>query len=312
MSNVFLTDLTEITSPNSTDIVYIVHDPSGTPVDRKCTIGNILALNPSGILPVTNLGSLTSGFTASADYISLFSASGTWAITLPTGLSDTVIHKIILDFSTASGSQPTLSSSGNLKWKNNAAAPTYSTTSGLRNVITATTVDGGDNWILEHQSYGGIETTFTQPTLSANGSIGGASFAVSPSAIYDSSHDAWMAFNNNTSDSWNTPSGQLGNIIIYNPVALKVSKVTKRNETAGWGVHTAGSLYGSNDNVTYTKIMDYTNANTSGGASWDINISSANQAYYKYYKDVITSASSLTYGAICSEYDLTGTYIAII
>ncbi len=38
-----LRDLTAITTPSSTDILYIVHDPSGTPVDRKITVANLLA-----------------------------------------------------------------------------------------------------------------------------------------------------------------------------------------------------------------------------------------------------------------------------
>ncbi len=33
-------DMTEDTSPLSTDIVYVVHDPGGSPVDRKVTLGN--------------------------------------------------------------------------------------------------------------------------------------------------------------------------------------------------------------------------------------------------------------------------------
>lgn len=42
----YIESLTEITAPNASDVVYVVNDPSGTPLDRKCTIGNLVASSP--------------------------------------------------------------------------------------------------------------------------------------------------------------------------------------------------------------------------------------------------------------------------
>ena len=42
MADSKLADLTAITTPATTDILYLVHDPAGTPVDRKITVANLL------------------------------------------------------------------------------------------------------------------------------------------------------------------------------------------------------------------------------------------------------------------------------
>lgn len=47
MASSKLADLTATTTPASTDIVYVVVDPSGTPLDRKSTIGNLV----NGLFP---------------------------------------------------------------------------------------------------------------------------------------------------------------------------------------------------------------------------------------------------------------------
>jgi hypothetical protein len=47
MSASKLTALTALTTPLSTDIIYVVHDPSGTPVSEKCTLANLAANMPA-------------------------------------------------------------------------------------------------------------------------------------------------------------------------------------------------------------------------------------------------------------------------
>lgn len=42
MADKQLKNLAEISSPETTDIVYLVHDPSGTPADKKITLANLL------------------------------------------------------------------------------------------------------------------------------------------------------------------------------------------------------------------------------------------------------------------------------
>lgn len=158
------------------------------------------------------------------------------------------------------------------------------------------------------------DTHWIQPTLSADGTLGGDSFAVSASSEYSSSYPAWKAFDNNNSNEWHANStGTSPNLpqslIIYNPNALNVTniKITNRKEVATYA--TAGNIYGSNDNSTYTLISAFTNTTgTTALAEWNIDLSS-NANYYKYYKieftNVTYSSSSHSFGI--TQVDLTAT-----
>ena len=42
MADSKLADLAEDTSPTTDDLVYVVNDPTGTPGDKKVTLGNLL------------------------------------------------------------------------------------------------------------------------------------------------------------------------------------------------------------------------------------------------------------------------------
>lgn len=63
MADQKLIDLTATTTPAVTDLAYIVVDPSGTPLDRKVTLANILALAPS-LLVESGTGTKISALTA--------------------------------------------------------------------------------------------------------------------------------------------------------------------------------------------------------------------------------------------------------
>lgn len=71
-----LTGLTELTTPTTTDILYIVDDPGGTPLSRKITRDNLIA-NWVGSSNITTLGTLTTGVWSATD-VSL-AAGGTGA-----------------------------------------------------------------------------------------------------------------------------------------------------------------------------------------------------------------------------------------
>lgn len=60
MADSKLTDLTADTAPTSDDLLYLVNDPAGTPVDRKVTVGNLAASAPfSGLYaPLSVAGKL--------------------------------------------------------------------------------------------------------------------------------------------------------------------------------------------------------------------------------------------------------------
>ena len=50
MADTAVHNMTEITAPASTDLVYLDVDPAGTPVDRKCTIANLITAGIESIL----------------------------------------------------------------------------------------------------------------------------------------------------------------------------------------------------------------------------------------------------------------------
>src|SRR5574344_739128 len=101
-------------------------------------------------------------------------ANGTWVVTRLT--ADT----FSLNGSAGNG---TYTSGGtvrkaNFKWsyKNGGKAPTsYSIISGVRNILVFKTHDNGSTWEAEYKTYGAVEVNFVQPTLGANGTLGGSS-----------------------------------------------------------------------------------------------------------------------------------------
>ena len=71
-----LADLTEITSLNDSDLMYVVSDPSGTPADKKLSYSNL----KSSLSAVDNVN------------INVFTATGTW--TKPTGLKFIIVEVV--------------------------------------------------------------------------------------------------------------------------------------------------------------------------------------------------------------------------
>ena len=141
---------------------------------------------------------------------------------------------------------------------------------------------------------------WTQPILSANGTLGGSSFAVSASSEFNSSWQAYMAFDGNyTSSGWVTRGVQNPSwITFYNPVALNVTSLTFTNRHGGSNaseVFTAGAIYGSNNNSDWTEIKTYTNSVTACLGTWTVNLSN-NSNYYKYYKITGTSFTGTNNG----------------
>lgn len=123
------------------------------------------------------------------------------------------------------------------------------------------------------------KTSWTQPTLSANGSVGGASFAVSASAA---TNPAYYAFDFSSSTYWRSGTAS-GWIQFYNPIPLLVSNIR-------WGYFwcypTGGTVAGSNDGSTWTTIWSWTNNNA---ADFNINVNS--DTAYKYHRINITGVN---------------------
>ena len=61
-----LLDFTTITTPAATDYLYLVRDPTGSPLDKKITYANLLA-TWIGTSNITTLGTIATGTWAATD-----------------------------------------------------------------------------------------------------------------------------------------------------------------------------------------------------------------------------------------------------
>lgn len=295
---------------------------SGSTCDVDKVADNLMHLkyNAGGLLPVNNLGTVTSNITLDPNKIDVADITASITISLPTtGFISGVENKCILNFTTTNASSPILPTG--LKWsdKSKGVVPSaYSTLSGVRNVLVFTTYDGGTTWEAEYATYGVVEVPFVQPTLSANGTLGGVSFAVAASNhqhTSDYDYDAWHAFDGITSGQQNSygASSVPFDYIIYNPNPLKISNIQGMNIYAVGYCVLAATVFGSNDNLTWRSLTSFTNSSTAVFATWNITIPTNQQNYYNYYKISGLTAQTNAYGTCgIQEFTLTATYIATI
>lgn len=140
------------------------------------------------------------------------------------------------------------------------------------------------------------ETRFNQPTLTADGTLGGNYFAVYADSHYStsSSYVTWHAVDGNANTDWLsktiTSSKPEVNFILYNPDALRIESIeiiNRHNSNCGY---TAGSVLASNTNSNYTTIKSgFTNSNTTKLSPWTIQVGDSN--YYKYIRLHFTAYS---------------------
>lgn len=128
-----------------------------------------------------------------------------------------------------------------------------------------------------------VENTWVQPTISSDGTLGGNRFACKASSV-NSSDNPYKAFDSNNETQF-TLNANTGTMTIYNPVAIKISSVSIRNGYQSSWVRaiTSGTIYGSNDNASWTQLKTFTNSNKTVSAVWSIDMST-NSNYYKYYR----------------------------
>jgi len=259
----------------------------------------------TGLLPLTAKGTVNSNFTLDLNKVDTASVTASITISLPTsGFVSGYENKCVLDFSLDIGY--TLTPPSGVKWANG-TAPTYSTLSGVRNILIFTTRDGGTTWEGEYSARGGVETAFVQPTLSSNGTLGGGSFAVYASSYYSASYDAYKAADNDAGTQWVSAVTSGFYYIWYNPTALKVTSISMTNRPSeGYNI-TGYTLYGSNDNSNWTALVTGTNSVSGASATWSVDVPSANRGYYTYYK-LYVSSGNIEPGLI--QATLTATYIA--
>lgn len=137
--------------------------------------------------------------------------------------------------------------------------------------------------------------SWTRPNLSANGSMGGTSFAVSVDNIYDGNYPAWKAVDGNTTTGDNCwASGTNGFphwYAFYNPDPLKVTQLQIMNRvyTASYANIQNYQIQISDNGSSWTTIYTGTNSNNTSGSTWTINLSSVNYKPSKYFRIYITS-----------------------
>lgn len=128
------------------------------------------------------------------------------------------------------------------------------------------------------------KTPWTQPTLTANGTAGGDSFAVSASAEGTGTqfHPAYNAFDNNSSTYWRSGT-TTGWIQFYNPVPLLAQSI---RWIYFYCYPTGGTVEGSNDGGTWKAVSTWTNS-----IAGDFDIQVGSDAAYRYYRVNITGVN---------------------
>lgn len=150
------------------------------------------------------------------------------------------------------------------------------------------------------------ETSWSQPTLSSNGTIGSSSFAVQASSEY-STYYAWKAFDNTASTAWAVQSAGSTSLpatmLIYSSTPIKVSSITITNRS-GYNIgFTSGSVSAGNTSSASTVLVSsWSNSNVTSGSSWNIRVGSSN--FYNYHKITVTGFNNGTYRPQCVQIDL--------
>lgn len=145
------------------------------------------------------------------------------------------------------------------------------------------------------------ETAWTQPILTANGTMGGDSFACTASS-YMTVYYPYFAFASGEpayASAWATTTTQ-STYDWYNPEPIKITNIRIKNGIEANYSITEGSVLGSNDYSTWTTLKTFTNSTTTALAEWDIDLSD-NTELYKYYRISITKGNP-TYVAIGRMY----------
>lgn len=269
--------------------------------------GSYKSINNDGLLQVEDLGITTSNFSLELNKTNIAVITASLTISLPTtGFINGVENKCVLNFTTTSASSPTIYTTGTLRWsnRNSGIAPSsFSTITGVRNVLTFTTYDAGATWEAEYTTFGGLETAFLQPTLTSNGTIGGSSFAVLASSENSANEVAYKMCDGSSSTWWSATYYDTSNeyIIIYNPIPIKISSMTLSNNGIG-----AWTLYGSNDNSNWTTLSSGTNSDIN---LCTVSIAEENRRFYKYYKLFFTSPYIRNVSYFAYELAINATYV---
>lgn len=159
-------------------------------------------------------------------------------------------------------------------------------------------------------------STFVQPALTSDGRLGGDGFAIEGSD-YWSGNPPWQAFDQSASYTAWVPYARYNDtnpeyVIMYNLKPLNVTSITVKNGSSNDTAWVSGDIQYSNDGVTWTNGISWTNSNQTGGVTWTIDLSS-NTNYYNYYKINISEwKHRSTYARSVEEITLTATERSIV
>lgn len=166
------------------------------------------------------------------------------------------------------------------------------------------------------------EKSWTQPTLSSNGTLGSGTMAVSASTRLSSSDEPFEIFDGTKSSSscWQTQgAGRLNpssssyepqTVTIYTQTPIKISKINftnKYNNTAPYALKNF-QIRGSSTNGNWTTIANLTNSTSTAQSTWTATVNSSN--HYRYHQIYITGVFNYGnnyFAAIC-EAAITATY----
>ena len=124
------------------------------------------------------------------------------------------------------------------------------------------------------------EVSWTRPNLTSNGTMGGSSNACAASSYYSSSYYPYYAFYSSTSNTWQSNSGNYPHwITYYTPTAVYIDKISILLSSYNQMFY---EIQGSNNNSTWTTLVDDLNKVNSSGSTIEIPVNSANA--YKYIR----------------------------
>ena len=163
---------------------------------------------------------------------------------------------------------------------------------------TGTITTTGDNITQPISLTPAIDSAWTRPNLTANGTIGGNSFAVSAERAYSDS-EAWKAMDNNTSTYWaSVEYVDPAYYTFYDPNGIKVSELTFKYYSSADRA-TDVSIQGSKDGTNWINIES-----VYSGSSDTYTLTSTNNKYYRYYK---LTLKPLAWSTWLSELSITAT-----
>ncbi len=144
-----------------------------------------------------------------------------------------------------------------------------------------------------HTVYSYSETigTWTQSVLSANGTIGGDSFAVAASTESSSNYPAWKAFDSNSSTYFRSSTNDANKWLeFYSQTAVVVTRVDITNASdyfiQGW------EFQYSDDGAAWSVL---TSGTSTAGATDEWGFDVTNSGAHKYYRLKVLSASATSF-----------------